>query len=161
PLSENQFRAIIEHSRDAICLISGEGTILYASPASERVLGYSPEEMMGRSGFELILPSERPEALRRLAELIADPNRSRSVQVRVRRKDGAVIWAEAVGTNFLNEPKIGAIVANFRDITEQKHTEQLLRESEQALRESGDRLSLAVESTELGTWDYDPRTGRR
>ncbi len=49
--SEKRFRALIEHSYDIVLLLSAEGTILYASPSVERVLGYAPEELIGRDGY--------------------------------------------------------------------------------------------------------------
>ncbi|MBI5829704.1 MAG: PAS domain S-box protein, partial [Chloroflexi bacterium] len=55
-------------------------------------------------------------------------------QVRVRHKDGTWRWVEAIGTNLLDDPSVGAIAANYHDITERKQAEDALRESEERYR---------------------------
>ncbi|HUO28248.1 MAG TPA: PAS domain S-box protein [Bryobacteraceae bacterium] len=129
--SEARFRAMIENSFDAICLLDAEGVLQYASPAATRILGYATPELAGRSAFELLLPEDRPLARQRLGELIALPGQTLTVQLRAIRKDGDVIWTEYFGTNRLEDPSIGAVVVNFRDITGQKRFEQILRENEE------------------------------
>jgi PAS domain S-box-containing protein len=128
---ERRFRALIEHSFDAICLLDAGAHFLYASPSAERLLGYDQGELLGRNGFELVVPEDRYVAERRLAEVMAVPGKTGSVQIRVVRKDGAWIWTEQVGTNLLHEPSVGGVVVNFRDITARKRFEQMLRDNEE------------------------------
>src|SRR5207248_1155807 len=47
--SERRFRALIENSADAVTLVAADGTLRYASPSTARVLGYSPDELLGDS----------------------------------------------------------------------------------------------------------------
>src|SRR3990170_4349624 len=56
--SEEYFRSLIENVSDVITVIDSAGTILYESPSIERLLGYKPEELLGRSAFELVHPEE-------------------------------------------------------------------------------------------------------
>lgn len=136
--SESRFRALIEQSSDAVCLINREGIILYASPPTERVLLYAPEELVGRNGLELVEPESLPLAQRRLAELIAMPTGGTiAVEVLVKRKDGRAIWTEGVGTNLLAESAVGAIVVNFRDITPRKQAEEAARKWEEVFLHAG------------------------
>jgi len=129
--SEKRFRALIEHSSDAICLLDAEAHIRYMSPAAERILGYAPEELVGRNAFDLILPADRALAAQRLGEMLALPAQTLTAQLRLIRKDGDLIWTEHLGTNLLGEESVAAVVVNFRDITGQKSFEQKLRENEE------------------------------
>ena len=132
--SEARFRALIEHSSDAIALSSADGRILYASPSTVRVLGYALEELIGRQGFDLIDPDDQARLQILLVELLKHPEQGITVDTRVRHKDGSWIWVESVATNLLSDPAVGSIVFNFRDITERRRTELALRGSEDRYR---------------------------
>ncbi len=56
--SDRRFRVLIEHSTEAIALLTPEGTVTYASPSIERVLGYTPQEFMAINGFAVIHPGD-------------------------------------------------------------------------------------------------------
>ncbi len=129
--SEKRFRALIENSFDAVCLLDAECIIRYASPSAARILGYTAEELMGRDASELVLPEDRALASQRLGQLVAMPGQTLTIQLRVIRKDGDVIWTEHFGTNLLDEESVEAVVVNFRDITGQRRFEQILRENEE------------------------------
>ena len=64
------FRSLIENSPDAISLIDQGGEILYGSPSTGGILGYRPEELVGRNCLDLTHPADRDDysrALRRLS----------------------------------------------------------------------------------------------
>jgi PAS domain S-box-containing protein len=126
-----RFRALTEHSSDAVTLVKADGTVLYSSPSSSRVLGYEPGEFVGRRGFEAVHPDDLERSLARLAELAANPGTPVMAELRVRHKDGSWRWMECVGTNLLGEPAVEAVVINYRDITERHRATEALRESEQ------------------------------
>jgi GAF domain-containing protein len=63
--SEERFRALIEHSSDAVTLLDALGTILYTGPSTERVLGYESEELIGTDAFKLAHPRGCPWRSRR------------------------------------------------------------------------------------------------
>ncbi|MBI3913456.1 MAG: PAS domain S-box protein [Chloroflexi bacterium] len=128
--SEKRFRALIEKSVDAIALANPDGTILYASPAAARIVGTTPEEMIGRNTFDGMHPDDVGCAYQIFASLREKPGNSMPLQVRFRHKDGSWRWVDGIGTNLLAEPSVGALVANYRDETERKHAEEALRESE-------------------------------
>jgi PAS domain S-box-containing protein len=124
-----RFRALVEHSADAIWLLAESGGILYASPASQSVLGYSPDELTGANAFDFFLPSDRAAARARLLE-----SRGDSPTFRMRRKDGAVVWVDAIGANRLAEPEIEGVIVSLRDVSEARRADQLLRDSESRFR---------------------------
>ncbi|MBM3132932.1 MAG: PAS domain S-box protein, partial [Chloroflexi bacterium] len=132
--SEQRFRAIIENAQDAITLISAEGTVLYESPAVERITGYKPGSLKGKSIRDLIHPDDMPAVERNIARIISMPGHVEPMTLRVRRSDGSWRWLEGSGKNSLHDPQIRAIVCTHRDITKRKWAEEALRESEQRFR---------------------------
>lgn len=117
---EQRFQSLIEKSSDGVVLIDASSKIIYASPSNKQVLGYAPEELEGKIGFDLIAPEDRAMTMRKLAELVVKPGGTITVEYRVLRKDKKMIWVEATGTNLLLDTDVNAVVVNFHDITEEK-----------------------------------------
>jgi PAS domain S-box-containing protein len=144
--SERRFRSLIENSADAFVLFTPDGRRLYyASPSMPRVLGYSPEELAGFSAYDILHPQDVEVFTEAVAAILGRPGASVGVQLRVRHKDGAWHWFEGTYTNMIDDPNVGAIVCNFRDITERKRAEDDLRATSEQLRALSARLSSARE----------------
>ncbi len=140
---EQWFRALIEQSSDAIILLTGEGTILYASPSTARVTGYAAEELVGMNGFASVHPDELERMPQRFNNLLDHPGEVITVEYRLRHKDGTWRWMEGTMTNLLHDPTIDAIVVNFRDITERKQAEE--ERSQLLAREQAARMEAEAE----------------
>lgn len=138
--SENRFRAVIEHSLDAIALINSEGKIIYSSPSTLNVLGYTPAEFTGINGFEFIHPEDREYAMNVLAKTVQNPQQLTSMQVRVRHKNGSWRWVETLGNNLLSNPSVGAIVVNYRDITDRRLAEEKLKSHTKTLEVANEMI---------------------
>src|SRR5581483_11926514 len=123
---------------DAVVVISPDATIRYSSPSTRHGLGYTPEELVGRSGFDFVHPDDVGRIQARLAEVVGTPGGTVTVETLVRHKDGTWSWMECLGTNLLHEPAVRGVVVNFRDISERKQAERVLRESEERLRQLAD-----------------------
>ncbi len=121
--NEQRFRALVEHSWDAIALFGPDGAILYGSPATSRILGYDLDEFVGRNALDLIHPEDRDTVVGRLTEAMAHPRGRVDAAARVRHKDGTWRYLEGVFTNLLDDPSVGAIVNNYRDSTERQSLE--------------------------------------
>ncbi len=132
--SEARFRAIIENSNDAVELISADGTVIYSSPATSKISGYSIDELVGRNLFTVVDPNERERFENLINELFQNEKKLINFEMNPRRRDGKYIWIEGSVINMLDDPNIGAIIANYRDITEQRNAEKALRESEEKYR---------------------------
>src|SRR5437867_8519765 len=120
---ELRFRALIDNSADAIALFDAEGKILYGSSATTRLLGYQLEEFTGRSAFDFIHPDDHELVRQRLAVCLQSPGGTAWARARVRHKAGAWRILEGVFTNLLGNPAVGAIVNNYRDVTERARLE--------------------------------------
>jgi PAS domain S-box-containing protein len=134
PDRESYFRALVENSSDAICLLDTAGFITYMTPACRNILGYAPEEMVGTFGCDFVHPDDKDETLQRFAQGVADPAALMATVQRVRHKAGHWKYIEAVMSNRLAHPAVQALVVNFRDATERETSAVALRESEERYR---------------------------
>ena len=150
--SDRRFRALIEHSIDAIALLTPEGTVTYASPSIERVLGYTPQEFMTINGFDVIHPDDIPSIAHTFQQLLATPELVDTKQFRSRHKDGAWRWVEATVTNLLHDPDVQAIVTNLHDISERKQAEEGLKALAEQTEESEQRFRLLADSAPVMIW---------
>ncbi len=122
--SERRFRLLVEHSADAITLLDAKGVIMYDTPAAPGLLGYAPDELVGRNAFELIHPNDVAEVIRQFNQLQQDPTTPLTSSFRVRHRSGEWRWLEATGCNLLAEPSVQAMAVNYRDITAHKQHER-------------------------------------
>ncbi|HUE77509.1 MAG TPA: EAL domain-containing protein [Longimicrobiales bacterium] len=125
--SERHFRSLIENALDTITVIEADGTIRYESPSVHRVLGFRPEDLLGRNVFDYVHPSDRVAVLREFERLISEPGRMQSLELRFLHKDGTWRFMEVIGRNLLADPAVNGVVVNARDISERKRAESQLR----------------------------------
>jgi PAS domain S-box-containing protein/putative nucleotidyltransferase with HDIG domain len=124
--SEKRFKALIENGVDLIVVIDGNGIVQFASPSIERILGYLPEEVIGRNCIEWVRPDELPLAQEALASRRSDPGTtSMRMKAHGRHKDGSWRAVEAIGSNLLDEPSVQGIVLNIRDVSVQEQAEMM------------------------------------
>jgi PAS domain S-box-containing protein len=151
--SEEHFRSLIEHSSDIITIISRDGTITYESPSLERVLGFKPEELIGRNAFDWIHPQDVPAVIDALTSPGGHSATSQSVEYRVQHKNGSWRVLETLGTNLLDEPGVAGIIINSRDITERKQAEEQIREQAALLDKAQDAIIVYDLDTRIGFWN--------
>jgi PAS domain S-box-containing protein len=114
-------------------LIDPQAKVLYTSPPTKNVLGYDNSELIGHSMFEWMHPKDVPGILEIFQGLLKNPGAIAYAICRMQRKDGIWRWMEGSGHNLLNDPAIGAIVVNYRDITERKLAEEILKRDTESL----------------------------
>jgi len=124
--SEERFRALVENSADGVTLLDVTGTVLYASPAVTRVLGWEATEIESRSVFDLVHEEEREEARQSFKEVLLGQMRQQLTHRRYLCKDGGTRLLEITRSNRLDDPAVGAIVANFRDVTDRHRADAAL-----------------------------------
>ena len=155
--SERRFRALIENSADIVALLNPAGGITYASPAVARILGYDPEEMIGRNAFDWVRPEQLERVAEHLAEALRNPGQPEFVQAEARAKDGTWRVFEGTMTNCLGVPGVEAIVVNVRDMTEQERAQEALRVAEGKFRTLVEQLpaiTYIAEPGPEGRWEY-------
>ena len=130
-MSKERLQALLQNSADLIAVIDKEGILQYCSPASERVLGYTSEEVLGRNFMEWVHPEDHALAFASLANRSLESGTAKqSIEVRGLHKNGTWRVIEVLGTNSLENPVIQGIVLNMRDITERKQADEIIRASE-------------------------------
>jgi PAS domain S-box-containing protein len=127
---EKYFRTLTENTLDILCILSREGQFLYASPSIEHVLGYTPEELQGTGSFAQVHPEDLPSVRETIQDAIEHPDRTIKIQFRYQKKDATWKRLELVGQNRLDDPDIGGLVTNWRDVTDRWRAEEELRKSE-------------------------------
>jgi PAS domain S-box-containing protein len=132
--SEARFRALVENSWDGVTLLDADGVIRYASPATTRVLGYAPEEYVGRPGAEFVHPDDLPAAAEAMAGVASAPGKTAVLSYRYRHKNGSWLRVQTAATNLLDDPHVRAVVLNSRDVTESLAAAEALRRSEEQHR---------------------------
>ena len=148
--SEARYRLLARNANDIIFQSTPDGVFTYASPACRAMLGYEPEELVGRHTAELAHPADMERLWRFKAEMHAgiDPL---TVSFRCRRKDGAYVWIETT-VRTLRDPKTGALqeaIGVTRDVTERKRAEEEIRQREERTRllyEVTSKTALGVEA---------------
>jgi len=146
--SKRCFRALIEHSSDGIMLLTAEGTVIYASPSTKHITGYSTKELLGRNGFALLHPDDLENVRQQFIALLDQHDHFITVEYRLCHKDGTWRWMEATLTNLLADSEVEAVVCNYRDITRRKQGQERLRQSEE-------RYRVLVEQAGIGLFVTD------
>jgi diguanylate cyclase (GGDEF)-like protein/PAS domain S-box-containing protein len=154
--SEERFQSLVRNSIDVQLIATADGTITYESAAVERVLGYCPEDRIGRNALEDLHPDDRDWARQTLQEIARLPASQVAAEVRVRHADGSWLVIELVAKNLLDDPAVSGIVINYRDVTARKSLEDELKR--QAFHDSltglanralfADRLQHAISRAE-------------
>lgn len=129
-LSDRMFEAMVEGAFDVIAVVDTSGTITYVSPSVHRVLGWPPEEVVGHSAFEFIR-DDRVEEAREHFVTILQGDTPDGYYAPTLHKDGSWREVEYIARNLLDDPAVGGIVVNYRDVTERLESERALRESEE------------------------------
>jgi diguanylate cyclase (GGDEF)-like protein/PAS domain S-box-containing protein len=125
--SEARFSTLVQNSSDLITVLAADNTILYQSPSIERVLGYDPEDVMGRSFEELLHPDEQGRLLRRLTDGAAASGRPEVIECLLADRQGNLRHFEILHADLLDDPGVGGIVLNGRDVSERKKFEEQLQ----------------------------------
>ncbi len=120
------FQLISENAADMIALVGSDGRRLYNSPAYQKVLGYSPEDLKSSSSFDQIHPDDRPRVLK-AAEQARLTGHGEPMEYRIRHKDGSWRTLESTASPIRNaKGQTDKLVIVNRDITDRKRAEELL-----------------------------------
>jgi len=128
------FHVLVQNSSDAVIMVDATGGILFASESSARLLGYTIDERMGRSAFEMMHPDDLASTRATFTECLLRPGVPMPGQFRMRHKNGSWRHIESIAVNRLDEPAVGAVVVNYRDVTDSREAGDALRASEERLR---------------------------
>ncbi len=121
---EELFRSLIEHLSDVISILAPDGTMLYASPSVERLLGWKPEELVGAPSFALVHGDDL-KAVQRSFALIVHGGESGALEFRLRHRDGSWRTVEGIGRRRFQDGD-WVVVGTYRDVTDQRQLREQL-----------------------------------
>jgi two-component system cell cycle sensor histidine kinase/response regulator CckA len=122
---EEHFRALTENVSDLIVILDRRGIISYITPSVGRMLGYSPDDLIGKDYCAFVHPDDRDRVNHAFGGIAAtDGAPFSSPAYRFRAKNGSWKVLESLGTNLLHHPQVRGLVLNTRDITDRKVLEQ-------------------------------------
>ncbi len=146
--NEARFRAMVRDSNDIMSIVDPRGRLVYASPATERILGLQIEPLIGTDVFELIHPDDRDAAMKGF-DLTRSGKDVERLELRLRHADGGWRVMEAVATNLLDDPAVEGIVISARDLTDRRRAEAELREAQERFRSAFEHAPIGMALTSL------------
>jgi len=145
--SEARFRLLAEKMSDLVCLHEPDGRYVYISPSCRRLLGYEPEELLGKDPYELFHPGDLQRIRTEAHDKALEGQAAVSIIYRIRKKSGEYTWFETVTEPILDEDgEVVRLQTSSRDVSERKRVERVLAEAARAKAEF-----LAEVSHELRT----------
>ena len=124
---EARFRSLVQHSSDVITVVDDAGIARYVSPAAQRVLGWKPDEALGRRLVDVVHPEDAAAVTSLLQEAGRTSGATATAILRVRHARGDWRHIEAIGTGLLDDPAVSGIVLNTRDVSERTVLEAELK----------------------------------
>lgn len=125
---EEQLDFITSNMMDLVTETDVDGAYSFVSPSSKQILGYDPDVLLGKSFFNFV----HPEDLESVSEYLQNSTKaSESVRMQYRAKNAHnnYIWFETIGKPVYKNNKLRGFIYSSRDITEQKTSEELIRNS--------------------------------
>lgn len=150
------YSSLMENINDGIVLLSPTGQIIYQSPSSDKIAGYTFDEVKDKTIFELVHPDDLQDLSKFFLQAVNTPGQPFTRQFRFSRKQGGYMWLEGTMTNMLHDETIRGFVTNYRDIEERKAAEIKLaafnEKLEQKVKERTAELTEA--NRELEAFNY-------
>jgi diguanylate cyclase (GGDEF)-like protein/PAS domain S-box-containing protein len=140
---ERRFRALVQSSHELVFVVDGTAAVTYASPSCLEILGHEPGALLGGESRQHVHEDDL-EALRTAVRSAGEiGGTSPEFWMRVRGSDGAWRWLEGIARNLLDDPAVGGMVINARDVTERR-----TRMEQHAALAALDRYALQATSVE-------------
>ena len=146
--------SLLENASEIIAIYDENMVMKYESPSVIKILGFTPEEMMGGKDIDRLTRKGETSMRNMFRQLLASPSEPVTIQYTYMKKNGQKIFLEATGRNLLNDPAIEGIIINSTDITERKRAEreERLKSKMQALSENS--LDLIIRLSTVGQFFY-------
>jgi PAS domain S-box-containing protein len=150
--SEERYRLLAENAHDIIFTMDTNLRFTYISPSIMRIRGFTVEEAMSQTPAEALTPTSLEVAMKAFLEELEiearetkDPWRTRVIELEETCKDGSTIWTETTFSPLRDDNnKFIGFLGITRDMSERKHAEKALRESQQMLRLVLDTIPVKV-----------------
>jgi len=149
--SEEKYRLVVEKANDGI-VVAQEGILRFINPCALEIMGYEAGELLSKPFTKFIHPDDKDMVLQYHFRRLRGEEFPNRYSFRIVRKDGETKWVE-INSGMVDWEGNPAALFRITDITDRKLAEE-------ALRESQERLELALKGADLGFWDLDLTTGQ-
>jgi len=144
--SEERFRQVVDNAEEWIWEVDADGLFTYISPVVERILGFKPEEILGKKYFyDLFHPNERASLKKKAFEVFARKDTFREFETKILDKNGNVAWLSKSGVPLLNDD--GELIG-YRgvdvDITERRRIHEILNRKQKNLEAIFDAAPIGM-----------------
>jgi PAS domain S-box-containing protein len=129
-----------------IDVLDREGNYIYVSPSSQHNLGVEPETLLGKSSWDEIHPDDLALAQAAFEEILQNLGKPVQVTIRLLYPDNSWRYLEVVGRNLLDDPAVGGIVLNSRDITERQQAQEREERLIASLQTAKDQLQAILDT---------------
>lgn len=147
---KEKLEILSQNSPDTVILLDRKGKIEYASPSINRTLGYRPEELLDKSVYSLLKKNSEAVAFLKKSLALGEKPKLNRMEYQMVAKNGSLLWVESVLTFIHGGDKQGGkILLHNRDISLVKQAEDALRESEQKFRGLFEHMQLGVMEVDL------------
>ncbi len=142
--SENMHKAMTEHISDVITIMGVDGIVKYTSPNIQKIFGWLPKDLVGRSGWKMVHPDEMERLKMAFNKLLKTEGAVVTVEFKFKCKDGIYRPVELTGVNMMKNPEIRGVLLNYCDITERYEAKEVLMESKNMLQRVIDLLPIRI-----------------
>ena len=143
--AEEMYRLLADHSNDLICLHAPDSTFKYISPSIENLLGYEQSEFIGKRVFNVIYKEDLKSLKQAIKNKVFSGEIVDAYTLRVRHKEGHIIWLEFLTSPVYKDKKINYFVTSSRDVTQSMFAKQKIQEYQISLQKLTTEISLIEE----------------
>ena len=151
--SESRFRSLIQKGSDIVAVLGPDRKFKYVSPSVKKVLGYEEDELVDADAFSFIHDQDLPDVEQAFERVRHKPENDVIVEYRFQHKKRYWVYLESVGYDLTDDPDLGGVVINSRDISDRKRAEQQLIKARD-LAEDINRVKTAL----LANMSHEMRT---
>lgn len=144
--TELPYRLIAEYTRDLVAVFDREGRYIFASPSHATVLGYEPNEIVGRPVFEFVHPDDIDRAMEQWTRVFVASEGT--MELRFRHADGSWRWLDSRGSIIDQAGTYYAFGISY-DITIRKQTDEALQASESLFRATFEQAAVGMAHVSL------------
>jgi PAS domain S-box-containing protein len=139
-LARDRVETLLSRPADFIYALAEDGTVASVTPAVERVLGTDAADVAGTNAFEAVHPDDRESVFDAFERVVEDADTDPGVSARLEHDDGSWRSVRVVFRNCLDDPAVGAVLANVRDVTERETCLQELDRYRTLVQTAGDAM---------------------
>lgn len=136
--SELFHRRLVEEAFDVQAILAPDGRLTYQSPGTEALVGMAPGDLVEKNVFEFIHEGDAARIREVMAECFSAPGNQARAEYRFRHADGRWVWIESTARNLSDDPVVGGVVVNSREITDRRLATDEARRLKIAIEHSTD-----------------------